>query len=83
MKQNIGTLNALIRITLGFTVLAWSIARLSRRPYKQSHLVYAMLGGMKIAEGFTRFCPLTYAYDKSQEKSKADEQPYLTTYNPS
>jgi len=66
-KPNISLVNALIRITCGFTFLAWSTAKLSKRPYNQSYLWIAMLAGMKIAEGIVRYCPLVALYDKKEE----------------
>jgi hypothetical protein len=60
MKPNIGRVDALCRITIGFTTLAWSTAKLVRKPNENMPLFAAICGGMKIAEGITRFCPLTY-----------------------
>ncbi|WP_332691860.1 YgaP family membrane protein [Halalkalibacter lacteus] len=60
MKPNIGRVDALCRISLGFTVLAWSTAKLVRKPSHNLPLFAAMIGGMKVAEGITRFCPLVY-----------------------
>lgn len=62
MKPNIGILNALCRITMGFTLVAWATAKLVKRPWRECYLIVAMLGGMKIGEGITRFCPLTELY---------------------
>ncbi|SDH77491.1 Protein of unknown function [Alteribacillus persepolensis] len=60
MKQNIGTLNALVRITCGLTMLAWSTAELTDfRKNSGRQLFIAAMGAMKVAEGITRFCPLT------------------------
>ncbi|MFB4165454.1 DUF2892 domain-containing protein [Alteribacillus sp. JSM 102045] len=59
MKPNIGTLNAMVRITCGLTILAWSTAELTRYRRNSRHLVCTMMGAMKVAEGITRFCPLT------------------------
>ncbi|WP_026584842.1 YgaP family membrane protein [Bacillus sp. J33] len=66
VKPNIGILNSLIRITIGFTVLAWSTSKLVKRPWRDSYLMMAMLGGMKVAEGIVRFCPLTALFERSQ-----------------
>ncbi|WP_141430371.1 DUF2892 domain-containing protein [Bacillus sp. 03113] len=87
IKPNIGLLNALIRITIGFTILAWSTSKLVKRPWRESYLVAAFFGGMKIAEGIVRFCPMTALFERSQEmmgnwkndKKQEDEM----TYNPS
>ncbi|MDQ0300476.1 hypothetical protein J2S78_002944 [Salibacterium salarium] len=59
MKSNIGTINALIRITCGLTVLSWTTADWSRSRHRNTHLICTVLGAMKVAEGITRFCPIT------------------------
>jgi hypothetical protein len=84
MKPNIGIVNALVRITFGFTILTWATARLTKRPYRGSYLLAAMMGAMKIGEGMTRFCPLTFLYDQyqqNQQQQQAEQEP--STYNPS
>ena len=63
VNQNIGIINALIRITLGLTVVAFSTAKLTRRPWKNSYLLLAMLGAMKVGEGILRYCPLTAMFE--------------------
>ncbi|KMY48390.1 YgaP-like transmembrane domain [Peribacillus loiseleuriae] len=65
-KTNISIPNALLRITCGFTLLAWSISKMSRKPWKESYLVVAMLSSMKIGEGILRFCPFVALYEKCQ-----------------
>jgi hypothetical protein len=82
MKPNIGIVNALVRITFGLTVLAWSTARFTKRPYRESYLLAAMAGAMKVAEGITRFCPLTFLYDKYQDDQHVEQQDHMT-FNPS
>nr|WP_170006344.1 DUF2892 domain-containing protein [Bacillus fonticola] len=64
VQQNIGIMNALIRITCGFTMLAWSTAKLTRRPWRDAYLWVAMLGAMKVAEGIVRYCPVVDLFDK-------------------
>ncbi|SDX96824.1 Protein of unknown function [Evansella caseinilytica] len=64
MKPNIGLINAFLRITCGFTLLSWAISRLVRRPGELLSLLIAMTGAMHIAEGYTRFCPLTYLFEE-------------------
>ncbi|MDM5153132.1 DUF2892 domain-containing protein [Bacillus sp. DX1.1] len=61
MKPNIGTINALIRITIGFVVLSCSTAKLVRKPWCTWFKVLLWLGAMKIAEGIVRFCPIVEA----------------------
>ncbi|MDG5785941.1 DUF2892 domain-containing protein [Evansella sp. AB-P1] len=64
MKPNIGLLNALIRITCGLTTLAWATSKLVRRPSESGPFFIAIMGAMKVAEGITRFCPITYLYQE-------------------
>ncbi|MDM5191806.1 DUF2892 domain-containing protein [Bacillus hominis] len=58
MKQNIGTINALIRITLGLILFGCSTAKLVRKPWCTWSKVLLWIGAMKIAEGIVRFCPI-------------------------
>lgn len=68
VKQNIGILNALIRITCGLTFLSWSTAKLVKRPWnRNSYMLVAFLSAMKVAEGIVRFCPLTALYEERQD----------------
>jgi hypothetical protein len=64
IKPNIGILNALIRITIGLTLLSWSTAKLVKHPWRDSFLFVAMCGAMKVAEGIVRFCPMTAFFEK-------------------
>jgi hypothetical protein len=64
IKPNINILNSLIRITIGFTILSWSTAKLVKRPWRDSYLIMAILGAMKVAEGIVRYCPLTDLYER-------------------
>jgi dipeptide/tripeptide permease len=74
MKPNIGIVNALIRLTCGFTMLALATARLSKRPHSDSCFMMAMLAAMKIGEGIVRFCPITYLYNQYQEQQSNEDQ---------
>ncbi|MFT4414598.1 DUF2892 domain-containing protein [Fredinandcohnia humi] len=85
MKPNIGMINALVRITLGFTMLAWSTAKMVKRPWRESFLIVALLGGMKVAEGITRYCPLTALfkeYTERNQQNEDDEAKFLSVINP-
>lgn len=68
ISPNISIISALIRITIGLTVLSWSTAKLVKRPWRDSFLIISMLGAMKVAEGIVRFCPVTYFYEKCQQQ---------------
>lgn len=61
LKQNIGTVNSMVRITCGLTLLAWSIAKMSREKPSGTQLFVSLMGAQKVAEGITRYCPLTEA----------------------
>ncbi len=67
VRPNIGILNALVRITFGLTVLAWSTSKMVKRPWRDSYIFMAMIGAMKVGEGIVRYCPLTAAYEKGQD----------------
>ncbi len=54
MQKNVGTVDALLRITFGLTGLAYCAAR-SRNRFP---LCMAIISAMKVAEGITRFCPM-------------------------
>lgn len=66
IKPNIGLLNALIRITIGLTILAWSTSKMVKRPWRDSYLFAALCGAMKVAEGIVRYCPVTALCKKCQ-----------------
>lgn len=59
VKENIGIVNALIRITVGLTLLALGAAKFSRMPWRNTYLFVMMCGAMKVAEGIVRYCPIT------------------------
>jgi hypothetical protein len=59
VRPNIGILNALIRITCGLTILAWSTSKMVKRPWRERYMIMAIMGAMKVAEGIVRYCPVT------------------------
>ena len=67
IQKNIGILNALLRITCGLSMLAWLTAKMVRRPWKSSYLVWMILAAMKVAEGIVRFCPVTALFSRGQD----------------
>ncbi|MBB6454890.1 hypothetical protein HNQ94_003379 [Salirhabdus euzebyi] len=71
IKQNIGILNALIRITCGLTFLCYGVARLIKRPERESNSIIIMLSAMKVAEGIVRYCPVTDMIDRSNVVKEA------------
>ncbi|MBA4601067.1 YgaP family membrane protein [Thermoactinomyces mirandus] len=54
MQKNVGTVDALLRITFGLAGLAYCAAQ-SRHRFP---LFMALISAMKVAEGITRFCPM-------------------------
>jgi hypothetical protein len=58
MKKNVGTVDAIGRITFGLTGLAWATAKMVRHPYRTMPMICALLSAMKVAEGITRYCPM-------------------------
>ncbi|WP_407271311.1 DUF2892 domain-containing protein [Radiobacillus sp. PE A8.2] len=59
IRQNIGILNALVRITCGLTCLSIATARMVRHPKHNGSLMLAIMGAAKVAEGIVRYCPVT------------------------
>ncbi|WP_409296680.1 DUF2892 domain-containing protein [Peribacillus sp. SCS-26] len=72
VKPNIGTVNALLRITCGLTMLAWSTAKLSRKPGRSLYLMTAMMGAMKVGEGIVKYCPVTDLMLQSTEMARGE-----------
>jgi len=83
LKPNIGTLNALIRITCGFTLLGWGTAALVRRPQRNYPLFSMFMGAMKVAEGITRFCPIVFLYEERQNGDNDLDEDMPLPVNPS
>lgn len=78
MQKNIGTMDAIMRITCGLTGVAWATSRMVRHPRRGLPVAVAMMGAMKVAEGVTRFCPLlklmgTNTVGKAEKKSLSVE----------
>ena len=81
ITPNIGILNALIRLTCGFTMLAWGTAKLVKRPYSNTPFFIIMMAAMKVAEGITRFCPMTYLFEERMEEMAANDNEDITSYD--
>jgi hypothetical protein len=60
LQKNVGTLDALIRITLGLVGLAYCASAKRRR----FPLCLAIHSALKVAEGVTRFCPIIAIFGK-------------------
>ncbi|MFD1862024.1 YgaP-like transmembrane domain [Planococcus chinensis] len=59
MKKNIGTINSMMRISGGLTLLAWSIAKMAKEEPIGGQMFLAFMGAQKVAEGVTNYCPMT------------------------
>jgi hypothetical protein len=73
-QQNIGTINAILRMTLGLTFLCWATAKLVKKPWRQSYLIIVFLSAMKIAEGILKFCPVTELLKLCEEHNDFKQQ---------
>jgi hypothetical protein len=89
IKPNIGILNALIRITCGLTILAWSTSKLVKCPWRDSYIFTAIIGAMKVAEGIVRYCPVTDLFEQiaenrmeNHEDGDLGESSEVLPYNP-
>ncbi|MGM9924864.1 MAG: DUF2892 domain-containing protein [Bacillus sp. (in: firmicutes)] len=65
-KPNISTINALLRITCGLAMLSSLTAKMVRRPWKNSYIIWAFIASMKVAEGIVRYCPMTALFNQGQ-----------------
>lgn len=70
IKPNIGILQALIRITCGLTLVAWSTSKLVKQPWNDRFLFFIMMGAMKVAEGIVRYCPIVALFEKGKQAAK-------------
>ncbi|MBA4543358.1 MULTISPECIES: DUF2892 domain-containing protein [Thermoactinomyces] len=68
MQKNIGTLDALLRITCGLVGLAWCTSK-GRRNFP---FLIALASAMKVAEGLTRYCPVLALFGKNTLGNKGN-----------
>ena len=64
MRPNIGRTNSFIRTMIGFSILSFATARMVKKPWKQSYVLLAVVGAMKVAEGLMNYCPLVALWEK-------------------
>lgn len=57
LQKNVGTIDAIMRISFGLLGLAYGAGKMSRRPYRTPGFLM-FFSAMKVAEGVTRFCPM-------------------------
>ncbi|WP_037986396.1 YgaP family membrane protein [Thalassobacillus devorans] len=81
IKPNIGILNAMVRITAGFTLMSYCTIRALKRPYSETNVLWIIIGAMKIAEGIVRYCPVTAVQKGMEDNDSKNEQEQ--TFNPS
>ena len=81
LKPNISMMNAFVRLATGFTLLAYSTAKLSKEESKSAWII-AAIGAMKVAEGHTRYCPIVNLMTPD-EKLDPDETALERVINPS
>ena len=67
-SQNISTRNALARLTMGLSMLAYGTAKLSRNPQCNKGRLLVALGAMKAAEGTVKYCPMKAMMQQSGMK---------------
>ncbi|GEN46227.1 YgaP family membrane protein [Alkalibacillus haloalkaliphilus] len=58
-KQNIGTINAMVRITFGLFFITYGAVRVTKRPWSQRYWLIILVSAMKVAEGIVKYCPVT------------------------
>lgn len=80
MKKNVGTLDSMIRITLGLFGLAWSISQTVKHPRRKMPVFIAFQSALKVAEGVTRFCPglALLGIDTLNKEDTEQKAPYST-----
>ncbi|QHS24183.1 DUF2892 domain-containing protein [Virgibacillus sp. MSP4-1] len=66
VQKNVGTVNALIRITCGLTAVSYGTARLVKKAQNGTDGLLILMGAMKVAEGIVRYCPVTDMIDNTQ-----------------
>lgn len=47
-------------------MLSWLTAKMVRRPWKESYIIWVIIASMKVAEGIVRYCPMTSLFNKGQ-----------------
>lgn len=56
-SQNLSTPNALVRLTMGLSMLAYGTSCLVKNPSSNKGRMLVLLGAMKAAEGTVKYCP--------------------------
>ncbi|MFC0014502.1 MULTISPECIES: YgaP-like transmembrane domain [Allobacillus] len=69
-KQNIGTVSAFVRTSMGLCGLAVGAARLSRHSVTTWNLLLIKLSALVAAEGLTKYCPTKELFVPQRTSSK-------------
>lgn len=66
-RKNVDTIDALIRITVGLTGVAWGTAEMMKRRNQTTPFLITMCSAMKVAEGITRYCPMKDVLERGSQ----------------
>ncbi|MFD1021030.1 YgaP family membrane protein [Thalassobacillus hwangdonensis] len=90
MKPNIGIMNAMLRITVGLTMISFFSILALKKPNRSPNLWVIGVASMKVAEGILRYCPLTAIFNAASGRTQGQQgqqdqgqQQNGQTYNPS
>jgi hypothetical protein len=73
MRQNVGRMDAYLRVSGGLTLLGWGVMKRS--------LPAIAMGSMKVAEGVTRFCPLLYLLSLNTIQKENQDDAFSPVHN--
>ncbi|SFE89879.1 YgaP family membrane protein [Alteribacillus iranensis] len=73
MEKNVGTGEAILRITGGLTLIAWATGEMAKDKSPSVHILCAALGAQKVGEGIMRYCPIKDLIVKNK-KEEEDSQ---------
>lgn len=82
MKKNVGTIDAITRITIGLTGVAWGTARMVHNPHGNLPMLVTLASAMRVAEGVTRFCPMLALFNTSSENMMNNVTDDIAMENP-
>jgi hypothetical protein len=74
MEKNVSRVDAMMRITLGLTGVAWGTSRMIRDPHNSMPVLVTLASAMKVAEGVTRFCPMLALFNTTSNRVKEKAQ---------
>jgi len=74
MKKNVGTFDAMMRITWGLAGLSWGISQMVHYPHRSMPMTITIISAMKVAEGVTRWCPMLEIFGLSTVEKQFGEK---------